>query len=336
MKVTLDLSKLLHDGAITPEEHDRLLRLSSKDTGLLLINILIGFGVFAVCGGVVLLVPNAVTGIVIGAALMAAALCIILLGTARWRVLANICILVAAILLAAGIVLVTQGMSNVYQDFGQPKPILNLAVAYLLVFLLFAATAFAARSALLAALAVLMLFAACGSTGGYEGDGFYGLDVTQPFAVVVLFSALALAAYFVSRAVPVMWEGMAIIVARTSLFLVNLGFWVGSLWGDDLTWANPHYDFSRAGNPPLRLSAGAFAIAWAVALVGAGLWAGRANRRWLLNTVAVFGAILFYTKWFDYVGASALSLLCAGLLVLVFAVVLWQFNHRPPAKTAAA
>ncbi len=334
MKVTLDLAKLLHEGAITPEERDRLLRLSSKDTGLLLVNILIGFGVFAVSGGVVLLVPNALTGIVIGAALLAAALCIILFGPARWRLLANICILIAAILLGAGIILFTQGMSNVYQDLGEPKPILNLALAYLLVFLLFAAGAFAARSGLLAALAVLMLFTACGSTGGYEGDGFYGLDVTQPFAVVVLFSALALAAYFVSRAVPIIWEGMAIIVARTALFLVNLGFWVGSLWGDDLTWANPHYDFSQGDNPPLSLSAGAFAIAWAVALVGAGLWAGRANRRWLLNIVAVFGAIHFYTQWFEHIGASPISLLCAGLLVLVFAFVLWQLNHRPAPQPA--
>ena len=334
MKVTLDLSKLLHDGAITPEEHDRLLRLSSKDTGLLLVNILIGFGVFAVCGGAVLLVPNAVAGIVIGGVLLAAALCVILFGTARWRVLANICILIAAILLGAGIILFTQGMSNVYADIGQPKPILNLAVAYLLVAALFAAAAIAARSAMLAALAVLALFAVCGSTGGYEGDGFYGLEVTQPFAVVVLFSALALVAYFVSRAVGMVWEGLAIIVARTALFLVNLGFWVGSLWGDDLTWANPHYDFSSGDNPPLNLSAGAFAVAWAVALVGAGLWAGLSNRRWLLNTVAVFGAIHFYTQWFDHLGASPLSLLCAGVLVLVFAVILWQLNHRPTPQPA--
>src|ERR1700733_613874 len=105
MKVTLDLSKLLRDGAITAEEHDRLARLGRRDTGMVLINALIGFGVIAVTGGALLLVPNALTGVILGAILMTAGLGLILSGRAQWSVLANICILLAALLLGGGLIL---------------------------------------------------------------------------------------------------------------------------------------------------------------------------------------------------------------------------------------
>ena len=63
-------------------------------------------------------------------------------------------------------------------------------------------------------------------------------------------------------------------------------------------------------------------------LIGAALWAMRANRRWLVNIVAVFGAIHFYTQWFERLGATPLSVLLGGLLMLAFALALWGFNHR--------
>ena len=52
MKVTLDLSKLLEDGKITREEHDRLAALGATGTGSLAFNILNAFGVVAVAAGV--------------------------------------------------------------------------------------------------------------------------------------------------------------------------------------------------------------------------------------------------------------------------------------------
>ena len=62
MKVTLDLTKLLEEGRITREEHDRLATLGAAGTGSLAFNILLGFGVAAVSGGAVALVPDAITG----------------------------------------------------------------------------------------------------------------------------------------------------------------------------------------------------------------------------------------------------------------------------------
>ena len=69
-------------------------------------------------------------------------------------------------------------------------------------------------------------------------------------------------------------------------------------------------------------------LVWALALIAAGVWAVRVNRRWLVNIVAVFGAIHFYTQWFEKLGASPLSVLLGGVIMLVIALVLWSFNKR--------
>jgi hypothetical protein len=126
---------------------------------------------------------------------------------------------------------------------------------------------------------------------------------------------------------------VALMAARTSIFLVNFGFWIGSLWGDPLMLvrglARP--DVSMTGD--VVIPAAAFGIVWAVALIAAGVWAVRVNRRWLVNVVAVFGAIHFYTQWFEKLGASPLSVLLGGALLLVIALALWSFNRR---KTAPA
>ena len=55
MKITLDLSKLVEEGKLTPADAERLKALARHDTGSLGINILIGFGVIAVAAGAVTL-----------------------------------------------------------------------------------------------------------------------------------------------------------------------------------------------------------------------------------------------------------------------------------------
>jgi iron complex transport system permease protein len=328
VKVTLDLTKLLQDGAITAEEHARLARLGQQDTSLLLINVLIGFGVIAVSVGAVALLPSALTGVILGGLLMATGLVLLLSGRPQWSMLANICILVAALLLGCGIMLLSQGVVRFDSDSGLGgAPWMSLSAACLVVGALFAGTAVVARSSLLAALAVLMLFAALGSVGFYQ-HASYSLEVQQPLATILLFSAVALGAYFVSRAVSSAWERLAITAARTAVFLANLGFWVGSLWGDDLTWLTVR--------PGTTISPASFAVAWAVALFGVAIWAARAGRRWVLNLAAVFGGIHFYTQWFEYLGATPVSVLAAGVLVLVFAVILWQLNRRASGQPAGA
>ena len=142
---------------------------------------------------------------------------------------------------------------------------------------------------------MLVLFALLGSSSSYH-HAFYELEVRQPLATVLAFSALALGVHAASRFVTPDWERLLTIVARTALLLVNLGFWVGSLRGYDLDWLTvPHRSI-----PDVAFSAG-----WAVCLLAAAVWAGWTNRRWMLNLVAVFGSIHFYTQWYEHLGGHA-------------------------------
>ena len=169
VKVTLDLAKLLNEGAITSVDYERLARLGRADTGTLLINVLLGFGVVAVSAGCLLLLPDALVGAMLGGVLMAAGLGLSMRGPAGWSVVANILILVAALLLGAGIVLLSQGVTGLDLT-GQP--VMPAYAAYLLVATLFAACAVPARSGLLASLAVLVLFTVLGSSSRYD-HAFY-------------------------------------------------------------------------------------------------------------------------------------------------------------------
>ena len=71
-------------------------------------------------------------------------------------------------------------------------------------------------------------------------------------------------------------------------------------------------------------------IAWAVALVVAGAWGARNGRRFLVNAVATFGAIHFYTQWFERLGADPLSVIGAGLVTIAIGFAIWKYNA--PAK----
>jgi iron complex transport system permease protein len=318
VKVTLDLSTLLQDGAITPEEYDRLVRLGRQDTGRSLIDVLIGFGVIAVSGGALALLPTVLTGIILGGVLMATGIGLFLSRRPQWSVLANICVLVAALLLGSGIILLSQGIARFDANPGLDRSAaMSLPVACLIVTTLLAASAALARSSLLAALAVLML---CNVPGGDEFYEHAANALTRPLATVVLFASLALAAYLASRTVRNEWQHLASTVARTAIFLVNLGFFSGSLWGDDLSGLHV--------SPGTAIPPAAFAVGWAVALFGVAFWAGRAGRRWLLNLAAAFGGIHFCVQWFAHLGATPVSVLTAGVIVLVFAMILWQINRR--------
>jgi hypothetical protein len=216
-------------------------------------------------------------------------------------VLANICLLAGMLMLSGGLVFLLEGST----------------LAFTLVTLMLTATAALTGSGLMAACAVLALGSALGARSGYF-HATYMLRVDEPTLTVLVFSAVALALYYVSRLERAALAHVAIIGARTAVVLVNFGFWIGSLWGDKL-------EFSAAAEP-LRVPAAAFTIGWALALIGTAIWGVQANRRWVVNVATVFGAIHFYTQWFERLGATPVSVLIAGLLALGLALSLRYFN----------
>ncbi len=298
MKVVLDLTKLLEEGKITREEHDRLGRLGAAGTGSLAFNILLGFGIVAVSGGAVALVPDAITGIVLGGIVLGLGLALYAARWTQWEVLAHICTLIGALGLAGGVIV--QLNASVLAFVG-------IAVG-------FAAAGIVARSGLLIALAVLAFSSCLGARTDYE-HATYFLGIEAPTLAIVVFSIVALGAFLLSKFLPSAYERLALTAARVSVLLVNFGFWIGSLWGDDPAKLGVHIDDL------------VYVMLWALALIAVGFWAARENRRWLVNIVAVFGAIHFYTQWFERLGAEPLTVLLAGVLALGFAIGLWYFNR---------
>ena len=319
MKITLDLSKLVEEGKLTAEEGARLRGLAAQDTGSLAINILIGFGVVAVSGGAMALVPTPATALMLGVAVFAVGLGFVVRRNEQWSLLAQVCLVVGALLFCGAVLVLGQGALS----------------AMLIVTATLAAAAIIARSGLLTAAAVLALGACLGARAGYW-HATYALAIYEPAVTVVLFSALALATYYVSKRLAADYERLALVAARTSVFMVNFGFWIGSLWGDNLRL--PRSLLHNDPNPVLHdtgpdiIPPVAFSAAWAIALLAVGLWAMHANRRWVVNVAAVFGAIHFYTQWFDKLGPQPLSFLLGGVLMLVFAFALWGFNKRYAGK----
>jgi iron complex transport system permease protein len=321
VKITLDLSKLVEEGKLSPAEAERLRRLAAKDTSSLAINLLVGFGVVAVSAGALALVPRPETALILGLVVFAAGLALTFRGSEQWNLFAQIC-LVAGALMFSGAVLA----------FGKGG-----WTAMLIVSAALALASIIARSSLLVAAAVLALGASLGAQTGYW-HATYMLAIYEPLVTIILFSLLAFVTYYASKRLSADYERLALVAARTSVFMVNFGFWIGSLWGDRLLLirsvlqGNPYIltDYSVV-IPPLP-----FVIGWTLALLGAGIWAVWENRRWMVNITAVFFGIHFYTQWFERLGLAPMSVFVGGLLMLAFALGLWAFNRRLAMSTDGA
>jgi iron complex transport system permease protein len=311
MKITLDISKLVEEGKLTNEEADKLAEFAAHDIGSLGINILIGFAVVAIAAGAVALVPTPLTAVSFGLALFVAGSAIALKRVQHWIVLGQIFLVIGALMFGGGVI--------AYQA--------DLLVSMLIVTGAFWLAAIVARSSLLMALAVLAASACLGARVGYS-HAAYSLAIFEPTLTVALFSVVALIAYQASRRLSAEYERLAITAARTSLLLINFGFWIGSLWGDPLTLIRSMNAKDASSTFEAVIPATVFSVLWAVALLGAGIWAVQVNRRWLVNLVAVFAGIHFYTQWFEHLGATPTSVLLGGLVLLASVFTLWVLNLR--------
>jgi iron complex transport system permease protein len=327
IKIVLDITRLANEGKLTTQEAERLQALAKRDTGSLAINVLMSFGAVAVAAGIIALQPAFTTGAALGVALVAIGLAISFFAAAQWGLLGTAATIIGALLLAGGVI------GFVEADFA------GLGFSALL----FLALAVAIRSGLLMALVPLALAGALGSSTGYQ-HAVYMLTVNEPSITIAFFAVLAGAAYLISQHVGQANQQLAIIFARVSLILVNFGFWIGSLWGDypGETWVQGE-DYRLWSNREawrvahLHVPETAFIVGWAIVIIAVGAWAARTNRRWVVTTAAVFGAIEFYTQWFEQLGAEPWAIIVAGLTVVAFAIALWLYNltgGRPATVTA--
>jgi len=297
MKITLDITKLLDEGKITQVEYDRLTQLSSKDTGSLAINILVAFGVLAVTGGVIELEPSLLLGTLLALTLAGTGLFIIYNHQKQWGILGNILLLIGSLGTAASLFQFFDGETSVF-----------LIIAVLFIF-----AGVIARSGLLMALSALSI-APLIKMGTFYEHASYFLFVEQPILTIIVYGLLSYGAYFLSTKLEPQYERLAIIFSRTSLLMVNFGFWVGSLWGDKV------FDSS--------FTEGTLALLWAGILIATGIWAMKKDKRFVVNIVATFGAIHFYTQWFEILGEEPVAILLAGVIAIVISIGLWKYNKK--------
>ncbi len=328
MKITIDVDKLLKEGRITSEEYTRLRSLAQDDTRRLGFNVLVAFGVLATAAGTIALLPSGITALVLGCALCAAGVWLRSAKFAKeWRLLGWTFLLVGTITAIGGIYYVLP--ESAHQAIGAAGTALenffdrHTFFCLLLISVLFLMAGVFARNGFLTVLSVLTLSASVGA-GTFYGHATYILEVTKPTVTICLFSMLSFAALQLSRRVPLEYERIAIIFSRTSLFLVNLALWIGSLWGD--SFERIIVGYGRVVN---EIPDWVFAIAWAGGLLVAGIWGARNNRRWVVNLSTVFGAIHLYTQVFERLGASPRSFLISGLAALGIAFFILRYNRRP-------
>lgn len=305
MKITLDIDKLLAEGKIDPKEYEVLKRSARADTTSLALNIFLGFGVIAVSVGLVAAVASSAASIAIGIVATAGGIALGIVSRERWSTLGSILVVVGSLIFGGGVIAMADGSAG---------GLMILAIIY-------GAVGLACKSALMIALSAFSLFGAFGATSAY-GHARYSFGTDKPILVIIVFSALAAGANYLSVRLGHEDSRLFGVYARTCLIIANIGFWIGSLWGDNLFNSNPYESSIQATVPGVL-----FVVAWAAALVGLGVWAHRNSERWALNTAAVFGGIHLYTQWFERLGATPISLFVAGLLAVLAAYILIVLNR---------
>ncbi len=297
MKVTLDLDALKEAGEITDAEYERLQALGHRNTHTLALNLLIAFGVVAVALGAAVLIRNVALIAIIGLVLLLGGALVQKKHRREWLILSQVLLLTGA-LMFGGAQLASTGAYH--------------RESYLLVAFVYAAGAWFAHSGLLAALATVALGGIVGAGTAYSHATYFFWTRT-PMLTIALFAGLGFGLWWLAGKLVAEKRRILIIAARTSIFMVMLGFWIGSLWGDRSFY---RWNGVTGRYEGVLIPGWPFSLLWAVALIGAMWWAWKQNHRWLLNTAAVFTGIHLYTQFFEYFKFNPASLLLAGLLRL--------------------
>lgn len=179
MKIVLDITKLVEDGELTPEQAEKLKKLAAKETGSLGINILLSLGVVAIAGGFLALEPSVATALVLGVALVASGLALKQYQQEQWGLLGTANLMVGALSVSGCLIILWDGSVG----------------AFALVALILLALGILARSGLLIGVSPLVLASVLGSSTGYL-HASYMLVVREATVTIAGFALLALGTFF--------------------------------------------------------------------------------------------------------------------------------------------
>ncbi len=197
------------------------------------------------------------------------------------------------------------------------------------------------------ALAVIPLTFVLSARVFYE-HSYYAVVFPEPTLTIVVLGALAVALVVLARRVRERSGRHATTLGLMCFLAVNMGFWIGSLWGDviGLTLWGPHWETVTAGLPDeqtydawrtavdafetgaIVVPAEVFALLWALVLAGTVVWAARSGQRLMFNMAVTFAGIHFYTQYFERLEVTPGSIAIAGLIAIAVAWALWNFHRR--------
>ena len=256
-----------------------------------------GFGIVATSIGAIALTPSPYSCLAFGLVVCAVGIIVRIRISDQWAVLSITCLMSGLLISSIAIIW--------FEEYWFQE--ITYRSISIVIFILGFSSYFL-KSSLLTAISVLTFSTLLGSGIGYEFASYF-IWLEYPLLTIVAFSILAICFYLLSKKVKAENERLLITGSRVSVFLVNLGFWIGSLGGD--TWLDSTYFFS---------------IVWALAIFGIGVWAWNENRVWLINVLGVFGSIHFYTQWFEALGAQPLSLFLGGVIAIGIAMLFKKLN----------
>ena len=245
MKILVDVDELQEQGLIAPDTAALLKSHALRDTGTTAINMLLAFGAIAVAAGLLALTVSPGLSAIFGLLFIAGGWWITKRYEVNWGELGSIWMIVGALTLC--------GATGVLIN----KPLEAGAMAALIL----AGTSYLAASRLLAALVPLALESALGGSTGYW-TACYEIVVREPTLTILLFAALALAGWIVTQRLSVLYQSLTLTFTRVSIILVNMGFWIGSLWGDSPgnIWRSGDQSYDPSISPVF------FVVTWAMAL----------------------------------------------------------------------
>lgn len=313
MKILIDIDALEKQGVVPPSLALTLRAHAIRETGSGAINMLLAFGSIAIAAGLFVFLASAGFAAFFGAGFVLLGGLIRKQYAAQWGKLGSIWMIIGALALSAAVAALVK----------QP------AIGSLLAAVILTGCAVAAQSRLLTALVPLVLAAALGGSTGYW-HACYEITVKEPTLTILLFSGMAYGAWQFAKTQAGSLQDLAVIFARVCVILINFGFWIGSLWGDTpgRIWSDPETIRQLRHAAGQQIPDTVFIVGWVVVLFAAGMWGAKQGRRFMVNTAATFGAIHFYTQWFEFMGMHPLSVIGAGLATIAIGLGFWRYNRK--------
>ena len=173
------------------------------------------------------------------------------------------------------------------------------------------------------ALAIVPLAAALSSRTFYE-HAIYGVTIYEATLTILQMSLFAALAFLVTLHFGERIARHARTIGQLALIWVNMAFWIGSLWGDVVGF----YLWHARSDQALTISADIFAALWALGILAVGAWGAFTGRRAVLNISVTFGAIHFYTQYFERLESTPEAITTAGVIAIFVAWALWAFNRQ--------